>query len=749
MCGIALVLAPCACPDDQQPTGAAYAAQIETKLSQRGPDHVQRLVRSTRMAVASSASAQQPSHWRLELFSAVLHLRGDALVAQPLVDAHSNVLCWNGEVFGYDQRHDAVLEDASDTQFLAQELLAAASSSVDSLMGVFKRIQGPFAIVWLHEASQRVYFGHDRFGRRSLLSRQRTTGRNLLVELAGQAQDQNSTSTSLTVDAQDLAGFCLSSVSFTDDESESLLPSSYSFDEVPSTGIYVLDLGQNRLEFHAFDRLLALDATALPTPKDLYDCALPLYAAPSSPQASLEQAANGLLIALSNAVGVRVRTIPKLASPSSSDAARVGVLFSGGLDSVVLAALTHFHVVDPAEPIDLLNVCFDAESGFRSPDRLAAEIAHQELRRLFPTRQWRLVRVNTRFEQVLAQQRAVLELMTPCDTHMDFNIGAAFWFLSRAQGELLAHTASDTDAADLNAFLREDDAALAKRTFASAVDALQLFSSQQQEDSASANVCPVLNCKRKRKDGCAFGICRVCCFRMQKTLRKWTDSANVHEQNAATKALVAMGLAPEQLPALRSLLDALHPASSYACRVHRAKGESPGEPEAPASTPTRTEAPEQATPYTSRARVLLVGIGADEQLGGYGRHRTAFVNGGAQSLRRELDKDLQRIWKRNLGRDDRCIAAHGKEARFPFLDEQVVRFLGSLATDQICDLSQPRGQGDKLVLRLAAKQLGLEHCTGLAKRAIQFGSRIAKQSNVLSFGSNRQASGDAKFLLVT
>lgn len=722
MCGIALVLTPCACPDDSELNAAAYAAQIESKLSQRGPDHVQRIVRSSRMAVALSGSHQ--SHWRLELFSAVLHLRGEALVAQPVVDAQSNVLCWNGEVFGYDQQHDAVPEAASDTLFLAQELLAASSQPTAAILSVFKRIQGPFAVVWLHEASQRVYFGHDRFGRRSLLSRQLETGRNLLVELATKTQDHCTASVNMAVDAQDLAGLCLSSVSF-GHESDACV---YSFDEVPSTGLFVLDLGQSRLEFHAYDRLHAMHTP----PRDLYACALPLYVEPGT-HSSLQQAANGLLIALSNSVGMRVRTIPKLVSDSE---ARVGVLFSGGLDSVVLAALTHFHVVDPAEPIDLLNVCFDAESGFCSPDRLAAEIAYQELTQLFPTRAWRFVCVNTRFEQVRAHQRAVLELLTPCDTHMDFNIGAAFWFLSRAQGELSEVSRAST--CDLNAFVRENDAVIAKRAFAAAMNALQLFR-MQEPASAVVMVCPVHTCKRKWKHGCAFGICRVCCFRMHKTLRKWTDSTNIYEQNAAIKTLLAMGIASEQLPALRSVLDT-HPDGS--CRVHRAKRESSDDLQASVSLPI-----ESTSSYTSKARVLLVGIGADEQLGGYGRHRTAFVNGGVQSLRQELAKDLQRIWKRNLGRDDRCIAAHGKEARFPFLDEQVVRFIGGLAMDQICDLSRPRGQGDKLVLRLVAKQLGLENCTTLAKRAIQFGTRIAKQSNVLSFGSNRQATGDAKFLL--
>lgn len=81
----------------------------------------------------------------------------------------------------------------------------------------------------------------------------------------------------------------------------------------------------------------------------------------------------------------------------------------------------------------------------------------------------------------------------------------------------------------------------------------------------------------------------------------------------------------------------------------------------------------QRHPYVSRCKVLLVGIGADEQLGGYGRHRTAFRRGGGSTsvadgtassidasastrseemtpLELELNKDLERLWKRNLGR---------------------------------------------------------------------------------------------------
>ena len=77
-------------------------------------------------------------------------------------------------------------------------------------------------------------------------------------------------------------------------------------------------------------------------------------------------------------------------------------------------------------------------------------------------------------------------------------------------------------------------------------------------------------------------------------------------------------------------------------------------------------------------RVLLVGMGADEQFGGYSRHRAAFARNSWRGLLDEVELDVGRIATRNLGRDDRCISDHGREARFPFLDEDVVSFLNSV-----------------------------------------------------------------------
>lgn len=65
-----------------------------------------------------------------------------------------------------------------------------------------------------------------------------------------------------------------------------------------------------------------------------------------------------------------------LITPGGLPPARVAVLFSGGVDCMVVACLAHRHV--PAdEPIDLINVCFDRDTA--SPDRLGAIRGRREL----------------------------------------------------------------------------------------------------------------------------------------------------------------------------------------------------------------------------------------------------------------------------------------------------------------------------------------------------------------------------------
>ncbi|GAW09325.1 asparagine synthetase domain-containing protein 1 [Lentinula edodes] len=140
----------------------------------------------------------------------------------------------------------------------------------------------------------------------------------------------------------------------------------------------------------------------------------------------------------------------------------------------------------------------------------------------------------------------------------------------------------------------------------------------------------------------------------------------------------------------------------------------------------RSKPEDDPTPYTSTARVLINGLGSDELLGGYGRHRTAFVTGGWAAVVEELQLEIDRIPTRNLGRDDRVISSHGKETRHPFLSLDVVSFLARLPVEYKMDPRLPAGVGDKMLLRLAARRLGLVEASGRKKRAMQFGSHSAR-----------------------
>jgi len=166
-------------------------------------------------------------------------------------------------------------------------------------------------------------------------------------------------------------------------------------------------------------------------------------------------------------------------------------------------------------------------------------------------------------------------------------------------------------------------------------------------------------------------------------------------------------------------------------------------------------------PYTSPAKVLLNGLGPDELLGGYGRYKTVFSQHGRWSrvveevrtsrqlprgdrqgiliivLLLQLQMDLSRIPIRNLGRDDRVISSHGKEVRHPFLSLPFVKFVAELPVHHKLDPRLDLGVGDKMLLRLVAKKLGLVEASTRKKRAMQFGSHSARMQ-----GGEAERKGD-------
>ncbi|XP_021014093.1 asparagine synthetase domain-containing protein 1 [Mus caroli] len=561
------------------------------------------------------------------LFSGhVLHLRG-VLTIQPVEDEHGNVFLWNGEVFNGVK----VEAEENDTQVMFNSLSACKNES--EILLLFSKVQGPWSFIYYQASSHHLWFGRDFFGRRSLLWQFSNLGKSFCLSSVG-AQVSGVADQWQEVPASGIFQIDLNSAAV----SRSVILKLYPWRYISKENIAEEcgnDLTQTPAELPEFvsvvinEANLYLSKPVVPLNKKLPEIPLEIQCRNNSSIPGTRETLEIFLtdehtkkivqqfIAILN-VSVKRRILclareENLASKevlkTCDSKANIAILFSGGVDSMVIAALADRHIpLD--EPIDLLNVAFvpkqktglpipnterkqqnhheiPSEESSQStaadegpgeaevPDRVTGKAGLKELQSVNPSRTWNFVEINVSLEELQKLRRArICHLVQPLDTVLDDSIGCAVWFASRGIGWLVTQDA--------------------------------------------------------------------------------------------------------------------------------------------------------VTSYKSSAKVILTGIGADEQLAGYSRHRARFQSLGLEGLNEEIAMELGRISSRNLGRDDRVIGDHGKEARFPFLDENVVSFLNSLPVWEKVDLTLPRGVGEKLILRLAAMELGLPASALLPKRAIQFGSRIAK-----------------------
>lgn len=618
MCGICCVVAL----SSQHTICDYFSKDLHCHLRRRGPDSSQQLIKTV----------SEPSYECL--FSGhVLHLRG-LMTPQPLEDVNNNIFLWNGEIFNGVHVGDS----ENDTEVMFRHL-ALCSSEAD-ILSLFSSLRGPWSFIYYQASGHSLWFGRDYFGRRSLLWQLSNVSDGAFC-LTSVSVNSESCNQCKEVPASGIFKMDLRDCATTKSLSLTLFPWKYKCTEKNEEEIFIDVLDQvskdlpNHITVVMNESKLCLSAPVIPLNRTISEASVEHVSSDSSKTSSVvsletlqgylavehkRKVVHQFIDVLDEAVKRRVLLLRRGEDEGTGQVqgvsprkAHVAVLFSGGVDSMVIAALADRHV-PLEEPIDLLNVAFmtkeqtkrtgttkncirqemkldlhrgeenhkdlDAKMGddlscFDVPDRITGRAGLKELEALNPSRTWNFVEINVTLKELKEMRRRFINhLIYPLDTVLDDSIGCAIWFASRGEGYI-------------------------------------------------------------NKQG-------------------------------------------------------------------------------------------EMKPYKSPAKVVLTGIGADEQLAGYSRHRICFRKCGPEGLNKELEMELGRISSRNLGRDDRIIGDHGKEARFPFIDEDVVSFLNSLPISEKADLTLPRGVGEKLILRLGAKELGLEAASILPKRAVQFGSRIAK-----------------------
>ncbi len=313
----------------------------------------------------------------LVLYGSVLSMRGPSPLAQPLVSGRcdreavvltricdsymfSLHLLWNGEVYsGIEIEADgndglAVLLALAEEYTHAHAIVSAGDFLKEfsqRACAVLSRLNGPFAFVLYDSATQCMWFGRDFVGRRSLLTR--------TVMLQGCAAFcAASVASSLTADA--VSGACApdhslleegassdASESCQDQELSVPAENGGSWVEVPPSGMWLLQLGQ------------LLHCTASPQPHHIP------WITPPSPQLSfpIDNA-----VMCTDAVLSCLETSVRTRALVHSGSCGIGILFSGGLDCMIVAALAA-RCVPENTTIDLFNVAFDAAE---APDRESA-----------------------------------------------------------------------------------------------------------------------------------------------------------------------------------------------------------------------------------------------------------------------------------------------------------------------------------------------------------------------------------------
>ena len=414
-------------------------------IAARGPDEV------------AEKFEHLTENWDGHFAASVLWMQGPSLTSQPAVDSSGNVLLWNGDVFSGNLAQDNICDT---------DVVLSALQSSSNVVSVFREIRGPYSFVYYQKSGNLLYFGRDIIGRHSLLLKSNTDENVLtLTSVASKEITGIVEVPAIGIFAMNLANPTINLACYPWREPDLRFTDVI---EALETRLSVdIDIRETVLESDAYTSLhLHPNVTDLeffgncPYFESVYDTLAYLVE-----DKEIYERVERLSQLLHKAVEVRTRkqsrfceNCAKLALSRENvtcDHPKIGVLFSGGLDSAILALIADKYVPQ-AECIDLINVAFEnsvnagrkanvnnekhsAQQQYDVPDRRTGKQTFLELLKLCPKRQWNFVEVNvTQAELQKYRASRISNLLHPLCTILDESLGCAVWFASRARGTLSA-----------------------------------------------------------------------------------------------------------------------------------------------------------------------------------------------------------------------------------------------------------------------------------------------------------------------
>ena len=177
----------------------------------------------------------------------------------------------------------------------------------------------------------------------------------------------------------------------------------------------------------------------------------------------------------------------------------LSLLFSGGLDSSLLASACAFQRNRRDKPIDLLCVYFSE----LAPDKLTALCSYKDLITRFGCDSFRLILVEGSESEFKQCESLLMSLMNPKRSQMDMSIGIALFLAAQGKGRVIDPRVFESPQwHDFQQFVQRSQN----------VEATEA-NLRKREKLTRRIMKASFQCSHKFKENCLFRMCKKCCKR--------------------------------------------------------------------------------------------------------------------------------------------------------------------------------------------------------------------------------------------